>query len=572
MMSTRTWVLVLLSLVCFLYGDVNARMMSRHENSTPQAKPTVAIFDELKELFPDTPLENGARRLSFDVARGTIASAHVLIGHLDGARSIRFDVLDSSGRTVKEARWYRMIDVPVTENTGLDRCTEKFSGATNPFVIRRAPFRIFDPFGAVNSPLPVDSSTIALRLEIPVDSTVKPGTYPYSIRIGIDAQTEMLDFVVGVHRAVVPPTSRSTISYVNWLTLDNLCRDHAVEKWSEPFWEMVKKYAELMAKGRQNVFRFLWGEFFTFDSGGAIIEYRQDRLERYINTFLAAGMQTIHGGGFAGRKDWSSPDMLLAVGVPGGERIQATSEKGKRIISEMAIRLIRTMKQNGWEKQWLQSIFDEPTDEFVARYGELVALMREMNPDLQVIEPTMTTALSGVVNYWCPQVQEYQANQAFFDQRKAVGDKVWVYTCLAPGGPWLNRLCDQERLRQVYVGWACARFDLQGFLHWGLNFHSGKPFEELVRWHSETEFLPAGDSHIIYPRRDGPLSSHRFESHRIGMEDFELLSQLKSKNPARAQEIIAEVFQAFDRYSKDVAVYRSAKRSLLVALDGMIGD
>jgi hypothetical protein len=190
-----------------------------------------------------------------------------------------------------------------------------------------------------------------------------------------------------------------------------------------------------------------------------------------------------------------------------------------------------------------------------------------LKPDIKILEATMTKKVSGLVDVWCPQVQEYQANREFFDKRKAAGDRVWVYTCLSPGGPWLNRLLDEERLRQVYIGWALAKYDLQGFLHWGGNFHTAKPFEELVRPHIEGQYLPAGDSHILYPLPDGPLSSHRFEAHRIGLEDYELLAQLKSHDAPRAQQIIARVVQGFDKYSKDVAAYRAAKELLLNAVD-----
>ena len=44
--------------------------------------------------------------------------------------------------------------------------------------------------------------------------------------------------------------------------------------------------------------------------------------------------------------------------------------------------------------------------------------------------------LTGAVDIWCPQVHKYQQNMAFFTERKAAGDEVWVYTCLVPGGPW----------------------------------------------------------------------------------------------------------------------------------------
>lgn len=535
--------------------------------SLHRATPVVGLIDELQELYPDTKLNQPLKRTNVHVARNTIAAVHLMVTGLQGTEKVGFSVSDDGGRPTSVARWYRMIDVPVTENTGLDRNTEKYSGKANPYVIRKAPFRIFDPFRPITSPIVVDSTSMALRLEIPIDSTSSPGEYIHRIRLDFGDHVEVLDFVVIVHRALVPPVSRSTISYINWHNLDNICSAHGVEKWSEPFWDMLAKYAQTMARGRQNTFWFIWKDFFTFDSVGNVSAFRRDLLERYIRVFLHAGFRTIHGSPLAGRRSWTSTDMLLTVQAADGKEVDAVSEKAKRMLSQMAQRIIAVMKENQWDGQWLQGIFDEPTDEFVARYKEIVAVLRGLKPDIKILEATMTMELSGVVDVWCPQVQEYQANQDFFDRRKAAGDKVWVYTCLSPGGPWLNRLLDQERLRQVYIGWACAKYDLQGYLHWGLNFHTAKPFEELVRPHIEGQFLPAGDSHILYPVRDGPLSSHRFEAHRIGMEDYELLAQLKSHDTAQAQQIIALVVQAFDRYSKDVAAYRTAQNLLLDAVD-----
>jgi hypothetical protein len=537
---------------------------------SPKASSQIVIgmFDELTELYPDSKLDNPKTRFSVDIARGTTAGVHFLLKNLERGKGIRFQAMTANGIPVPGARWYRMIEVFVSENTGLDRSTEKFSGMTNPFVIRRAPFRIYEALNPVSSPLSVDSSSVALRLEIPVDSVAKPGNYTHKILIQHGEQSEVLRFSVTVHGAIVPPLDRSTISYVNWHNVDNICKDEGVEKWTEPFWASLAKYARLMVKGRQNTFWFIWKDFFTFDTTGNIVEFHRDRLERYIKIFLREGMKSIQGCPFTRRRDWNSNDMLLFAEIPGGREIQAVSEEGKRIISAMAGKIVTVMRENNWDNRWLQGVFDEPTEPFVDRYKEVVSVLRKLKPDILILEATMTTQLSGVVNIWCPQVQEYQAHREFFDQRKAKGDRVWVYTCLVPGGPWLNRLCDQERLRQVYVGWACAKFDLQGFLHWGFNFHGERPFEELVRFHAPpNEYLPAGDSHIVYPGKEGPMSSQRFEAHRIGMEDFELLAQLKNKDSKTAQKVIDLVFQAFDQYNKDVPAYRNAKAMLLESLD-----
>ncbi len=59
-----------------------------------------------------------------------------------------------------------------------------------------------------------------------------------------------------------------------------------------------------------------------------------------------------------------------------------------------------------------------------------------------------------------------------------------------------------ERLRQVYLGWSLARYDQEGFLHWGLNYYHGDPFKQSAVKHphgADNNFLPAGDTHVFYP-------------------------------------------------------------------------
>ena len=51
------------------------------------------------------------------MARGGTAAVHVLVDSLAPRRDVRFTVAEN-GRTVREARWFRLVDVPVEENTG----------------------------------------------------------------------------------------------------------------------------------------------------------------------------------------------------------------------------------------------------------------------------------------------------------------------------------------------------------------------------------------------------------------------------------------------------------------------
>ena len=76
------------------------------------------------------------------------------------------------------------------------------------------------------------------------------------------------------------------------------------------------------------------------------------------------------------------------------------------------------------------------------------------------------------MDIWCPTVAEYEGNKAFYTSRVEKGEKLWVYTCLTPGGNYCNRLLDMERLRQVWLGWSPMRYPhISGYLHWGGTFY-----------------------------------------------------------------------------------------------------
>ena len=58
----------------------------------------------------------------------------------------------------------------------------------------------------------------------------------------------------------------------------------------------------------------------------------------------------------------------------------------------------------------------------------------------------------------------------------------------------------------------------------------------------------------------------RFEAHRIGIENYELLQQLKQRDEAKHKELIAEVFTQYDVCETDVTQYRKTRAALLKAV------
>ncbi|MFH1569607.1 MAG: DUF4091 domain-containing protein, partial [Gemmatimonadota bacterium] len=451
---------------------------------------------------------------------------------------------------------------PVEVNTGPVGFIER-DGQTNPYVIRRAPFRVYDAMEPVGASFASVETPTVVRLHLPVPADARAGRRQYVVQVAAGGDRLELGLDVTVHGAVIPPVGGGSLPYTNWFTLDYMATRHGLKPWSEAHWRMIRQYADLMAHGRQNTFWIPLGCIFAARRGVAVLD--RPRLRRLVDTFTRAGLHYIEGGHVAGRTggEWSATTFDTTV-----VRARATSPEGNAVLAHLGRQLTEEIDRHGWRDRWIQHVTDEPTDSNAVDYRILTGMTRRHFPGLPILDATMDPALVGSVDIWCPQCQEYQKHRERFDAQRALGDRIWFYTCCFPGGPWLNRLLDMELLRPALFGWAAALYDLHGFLHWGLNHYKGfqDPFEQSVVDHGGGNCLPPGDTHIVYPGDGRPWSSLRLEAQREGFEDYELLRQLREREPRRAAAVTRKAIRAFDQYTKDARTFRRARRALLEAL------
>lgn len=519
---------------------------------------TCELGDSLEFLFSDSV--TGRRLRTFarvDVPRGGTAAVHVLIN--DAPRERLAVSVTEGGRRVRRARWSRLVDVPVEANTGPVIYAETRKSGRNRHVIRRAPFRVCDAMEPLGDAVKPGARTVALRLQIPVAGDARPGRRRYSVTVGRDSGLT-LDTVV--HRAVVSPAGKESFPYTNWFDVPAMAYRHGLKEWSAGHWAMIRRYADLMRHARQNVFWIPLRLVFRRKGGVPVLD--RPRLRRFVETFTRAGMHMIEGGHFAVRSgNWREKGFSVALDGP-----PAATPAGDSGIRAIARQLLEEIDRNGWRKRWIQHVADEPQPVVAANYRILTGMVRKYMPGIPIIDATEDPSLVGSVDIWCPKCNAYQKDRKRYDALRAAGDRMWFYTCCEPGGEWLNRLLDMELLRPALLGWGAARFGLDGFLHWGLNHwrRNQDPFRQsVIGPRGGPERLPAGDTHIVYPGRDGPWSSVRLEAQREGFEDLELLRALAVRRPSAARAIVRRALRSFDDYTKDPAVFRSARRALLGA-------
>lgn len=520
------------------------------------------LRDSLEFLYADSKVgRKPCHSTAVDVPRNGVASVHVLLNDVPVGKSIRLSV-SCNGRTVAQAAWFRLVDVPVETNTGSVGFIEK-DGDVNPHVARRAPFRVFDAMEPIGSSVKAASPVTALRLHLP--TTGRPGPREYAIAVQVGSERCELALTVQVHPVSVPPVGEGSFPYTNWFTLDLMAERHGLERWSSAHWRMIRKYADLMVHGRQNTFWIPLQYIFQMEGNQPVLD--RPRLRRIVKLFTDAGMHYIEGGHVAGRTggEWSATtfDISLASGV------RATSPEGNGLLAAIGSQLVDEIDRQGWRDRWIQHVTDEPTGTNAADYRILCGMVRRHMPGFPTLDATEDPTMAGSVDIWCPQVQEYQKHRDLFEAARATGDRIWFYTCCFPGGPWLNRLLDEELLRPTLFGWAAALYDLHGYLHWGLNHYKPfqDPFEQSVVDHGGSNCLPPGDTHIVYPGKNGPWSSLRLEAQREGCEDYELLQLLKGRDPKKARAINRRAIRSFDQYTKKASTLRAARRALLEGLE-----
>ena len=522
------------------------------------------IISTLEAAYPDKNNLKLKKTFSYHISQNTDFEALILIK----SKTNKKFTFNSVSKTLKNINYSIIIPVPVEENTGVDSRTEQFLGQINPDVIRRAPFEVFEIIQPLTkNEIETVSNFSLLRISVKSTDFKSTGNFKLNLVLNDGFKTEQLKFKIKVHVASVPKLEESKFFYTNWFNLSKMEEMHNLKRWNEEWFVMLDKYAKLMAEGRQNCI-IIPHELISLKNNKISLD--EEKMISFINVFKKYGFKYFESPHLLNRganDDWGSPELKTKLRKKG-----YYSEDGKKEIDTIIRKIKSFTKKYKLDNQWLQHIADEPTDNNAQCYKDVSKQIKSIYPEVTIMEATNAKeSLSGSIDLWCPLINDFQENQDFFKEREKKGERILIYTCLVPGGKWLNRTLDMERIRQVYFGWAGSKYNTFGYLHWGLNQYKANPFKQSVVKHpspqaSSNNFLPAGDTHVIYPGINGPLSSLRFEAHRQGIEDYELLEKLKLKNPNKHARLIKKLFLNYTNYSLSIRKYERIRKKLLKSI------
>ncbi|OHB80580.1 MAG: hypothetical protein A2W31_15600 [Planctomycetes bacterium RBG_16_64_10] len=511
-------------------------------------------------LYPDSPIPaSPARAIDLNTARGGRAGFQVLCRGLKAGEPLTCTFQGGLAPQV-----FQLVHVNVPENSGPPCSAIPPDQPTPDYVIRKAPYRVYEALRPFKNGDPARAETDAFYVSFMVPASAKPGLQEGRLLIQAGQETVEVSVTLNIHSAQVPEAGHLRVT--NWFSTSHMARLHGVPPWSEAHWDMLRQYARLMRRGRQTDFipvgpdvTKVGDESWTFDFA---------RTERMIRMFLEEGFTHIelpHIAGHDRRKDAVARFVVSVDGKPTAGK----SHEAYVYLAQYLTAWADMLRRNQWYGRATQHVVDEPHPRDFDDYRIMAGVVRKFLPGVPLIDALGEPELDGAVNIWVPLSARYEAHRDAFEAHRRRGDTIWFYTCCGPSGFYLNRFIDTELLRTRLLHWGNWRYRLDGYLHWGLNqiIPEQDPFENTCPPHGPYhEFhLPPGDSHIVYPGKDGPWSSVRFEAMGAGIEDYELLRIVAATDEQLADEICKSLVRTFTDYSAQVDAFDKAHVRLLEA-------
>ncbi len=249
---------------------------------------------------------------------------------------------------------------------------------------------------------------------------------------------------------------------------------------------------------------------------------------------------------------------------------------------------------------------DEPSVEGYPFLRKLYTMLREAVPEfpiMQTVNHAAPTGLSGLVGIWCPLSARLESDYAFYRQRLAAGDRVWMYVCCSPKPPYANFFVDQPGMDHRILFWQAWQKQVTGILYWCVCWWDKIPGPTSGKAHfpdaaihlkeagSYRDLGVNGDGILIWPGPNmTPWPSQRLEIIRDGIEDYEYLALLSrtlksvrdlpiDRRPARellarAQGLLdvpSEISRSFTDYCKAPEVLAARRHAVAEMIERLMG-
>lgn len=518
------------------------------------------VFSENEWVYPDSRITE-EKSISLYSARNADVCFQVLTDKmLVGGEAFSCTTEGLAG----EAVVYQLMPAHVGENSDAKLFTTLDYESVKHFVTRQAPFDVYE----ITRPLEDGSlwqGRAAFYVRINIASDAEPGCYEGRIVLKIGEESLFVPVTLKIYKTVIPSLKNASFHMINWIYFNDLAKMHGASRGSDQYKELLEAYFENQLDMRNDYLMIPSGEPVR-DASGYVVDFDFSHAAMVGNMALERGFKYILGGFVARFKVWDEEDHYLLW----DRNVGVTTLEGFRQLKLYFQRAWECVEKNGWQKQYMQCLVDEPQFPNSLAYRALSGICRSQMPGIRINDPVETTDIYGAVDVWVVKQAIYEKYLDTYRALQNIGEEVWLYTCGFPSGSMMNRVIDLPLTVSRLPIWLCFHYQCPGFLHWGYHYHNAEVEKETCFRRGDQRKYPAGNSFVVYPARDGALKpwySVRGHSQRLGAYDYELFHLLAEKYAfEKADALICKVCSGFEKYDPSAILFDQVRHELLEML------
>ena len=339
-----------------------------------------------------------------------------------------------------------------------------------------------------------------------------------------------------------------SLIHTEWFHTDCIANWYNVEVFSPHYWELIESYMAFAVKyGINMILTPLFTPPLDTEVGGErktvqlvkvmITEHGYSfdfhLLDHWISICDKTGIKYLEfshlftqwGAGHAPKIMAEKDGTLTQIF---GWDTDASSSEYKNFLQAFLKELLSYIHKNHLETRCYFHVSDEPSKEHLASYQSARNLIASCIENLPIMDALSDYAFyeTGLVNMPICSNNHIQP----FLEHSVPG--LWTYYCTSQHQKVSNRFFSMPSSRTRIIGAQMYYYDIVGFLHWGFNFWNSQYSRYAINPYCITDAkgsFPSGDSFLVYPGKNAPISSLRAEVFLEGLQDMRLFALLEKK-------------------------------------------
>lgn len=392
----------------------------------------------------------------------------------------------------------------------------------------------------------------SLWVELNVPEDIEPGIYDINIKLhkmdmdGMEMEDTYVftkTMTVEIIDAKIVPQS---LIYTRWLYVDCIADYHGVDVYSEKHWALIEKYITQAVECGINMILVpvhtppldtaightrTCVQLVDIKKEGDVYHFSFDRFHRFVEICKKCGVkyfEIAHMFSQWGAK--CAPNIMVEENGKTdylfGWHVAADSDIYIDFLKQYIGAISKALVAEGIDKNTYFHISDEPSLENMETYKRASEIIRPLIGESKTFDALSSYEFyeKGLVE--CP-VTGIAHIHEFLDKKI---ENQWLYYCCSAQSVFCNSIMSMPSSRVRVLGLLMYKYDIKGFLHWGLNFYNGRISKFRLDPYVTTSAygaFPSGDPFVLYPSKDGAYSSIRAKIIYEAIEDMKICHTLE---------------------------------------------